>query len=253
MGKARLTCSGGCACQPSEIDAHSPSSPDRPRVSVTAVQRVAVTLLTSPSASPSSAPSPSASPSSPPSRVSNQSARLEGTCCQLRLQIENTTASGEHKFKLLALLLAEAGARDRWQPPGVKVGASRVLHMIHGAAAEEVEEQRKALHPPLGRSVGRSVGRSMGRSSGAKGRGGKGKGGGGGGGRAGAGSGRGDPLAAQNRARMRELLRKHGHATRGPDAVLMQRVLALAEGQPLLRQQTGGARDPVQAAVAGKA
>ena len=57
-----------------------------PRVSITSVQRVSLVLH-----------------SSNASLASSDA----GACCKLRLTIDKGTSSGEHKFKLLALLLAE--------------------------------------------------------------------------------------------------------------------------------------------------
>ena len=84
MGRVMAFCSGGCTCGPIEIDAHAPSE----RTSITAVQRLIVTHLDT------------------------------GGRCLLRLTILPSTSSGEHKWKLIGLLLGENTAGDSWLPPG---------------------------------------------------------------------------------------------------------------------------------------
>jgi len=86
MGRALVRCSGGCECGPVEIDAHVRSE----RVSVTAVQRLAVV----------------------------HTAAHGGPACALDLRILPTSSSGEHKWKLLGLLLGGNLAGDAWMPPG---------------------------------------------------------------------------------------------------------------------------------------
>jgi hypothetical protein len=147
MGRALAVCSGGCACGPIEIDAHAPqhgqsaacavplarllrlfrahtwclwaarhsqeeagplgiqprmlelaasisrewtthSQAPSERKSITAVQRLIVTHMDT------------------------------GGRCLLRLTILPSTSSGEHKWKLIGLLLGENTAGDSWLPPG---------------------------------------------------------------------------------------------------------------------------------------
>lgn len=235
MGRARLTCNGGCECAPSDIDAFVPPSPDRPRVSVTAVRRVALLLPNTSAAS---------------GMVRNGQGLSHDACCRLQLRIKNATSSGSHKFKLMAILLAEASGNEKWQPPGVKVGASRVLHMMNGATHAEEAEQRRP-YSPEGR-VPPKIRRAA--------RGGKGGGQRKGGGDAAAVAAE-QRLLARNHVRMKNFLRKRGQptcnaaasnpcllvlrlalfdrrlafesrlATGGSDSVLLQRVLSIAEAR----------------------
>ena len=125
MGRATVHCAGACSCAPSEIDAHVAPAKDVPRVSVTAVRRIAI-------------------------RLSAPNASTGASCCQLRLRIEAGSSSGEHKFKLLALLLAQARATDHWQPPGTKVWAGSTLEMMHmpnTSSFDGVEPVTKAKRP----------------------------------------------------------------------------------------------------------
>ena len=115
MGRATVTCDGSCACVPSEIDAHSAPSSGKPRVSITAVRRIALRVH------------------------KNES----DSCCRLHVKIGSGSSSGEHKFKLLALLLAESSEKDAWQPPGVKVGASWALDMMHQDGNDRGSESAK--------------------------------------------------------------------------------------------------------------
>jgi hypothetical protein len=133
MGRATVTCAGSCTCVPSEIDAHLSPSKDVPRVSVTAVRRIAIKLVSSPNGTGSAAPIVAPAGYSP-----SDGSRLG--CCQLRIRIEQATSSGEHKFKLLALLLAQPRASDHWQPPGTKVWAGATLDMMHMPNASSFDE-----------------------------------------------------------------------------------------------------------------
>lgn len=115
MGRATVSCAGSCTCAESDIDAHSAQTP---RVSITAVRRIALRLHALDNAG---VPRTSTTKST-------------SSCCRLTLRIQNQSSSGEHKFKLLALLMAKAKESDNWQPPGVKVGASWALDMMHHVA-----------------------------------------------------------------------------------------------------------------------
>ena len=125
MGRAIVSCSGACACAPSEIDAHSAPLPNKPRVSITAVRRVTIRL---------------------PDGNASMADGAAG-CCKLTLRIQPQSSSGEHKFKLLALLLAHASESDRWQPPGVKVGASWAFDMMHKEHNDRGDEAGVARRP----------------------------------------------------------------------------------------------------------
>ena len=124
MGQATVTCAGACRCLPAEIDAHVPPSRDVPRVSVTAVRRIAIQLA----------------PNATSGAASSQAAGSDPACCELRIRIGAGTSSGEHKFKLLALLLAQARQTDAWQPPGTKVAAGSTLDMMHLPNASSFDE-----------------------------------------------------------------------------------------------------------------
>ena len=144
MGRATIQCAGACACAPSEIDAHAPPLPNTPRVSITAVRRVTLRLP------------PSGEVDAPPGVKGTKgaagpigNASLGGGssgCCRLTLRIQSQSSSGEHKFKLLALLLAEARESDNWQPPGLKVGAKDAFMMMHrdgNDRGNEAEDEAK--------------------------------------------------------------------------------------------------------------
>ena len=118
MGRATVYCSGSCSCSPSEIDAHAHPSPNTPRVSVTAVRRVALSLLVAVAGA-----------------VNHSTPAGSRPCCRVTLRIEPGSSSGEHKFKLVALLLAELaqGTSEGWGPPGTRVAAGSTLDMMaHG-------------------------------------------------------------------------------------------------------------------------
>ena len=138
MGRALVRCSGGCECGPVEIDAHVRSE----RVSVTAVQRLAVVhtaaqggpvcaldlriLPTSSSGEPVAPPPPfdrgstSRTPFSAPHRRPFPPGTDAPPCV-------TTPLRGEHKWKLLGLLLGGNLAGDAcglastwgWTPAGV--------------------------------------------------------------------------------------------------------------------------------------
>ena len=104
MGRAMAFCSGGCTCGPIEIDAHAPSE----RISITAVQRLIVTHLDT------------------------------GGRCLLRLTILPSTSSGEHKWKLIGLLLGENTAGDSWLPPGAMRSPGKGAGMFFPGLNERV-------------------------------------------------------------------------------------------------------------------
>ena len=137
MGRALVSCSGSCACADSEIDAHTAPSPDRVRVSITAVRRIALRLL-----------APAQGASSFPANRSGSGIRADAEggsprCCRLTVRILQATSSGEHKFKVSALLLALASESDNWQPPGTKVNPGTTLDMMHRAYADVVAAPRE--------------------------------------------------------------------------------------------------------------
>ena len=82
MGRARVGCSGACSCAADVIDAHD----IKDGVSVTDVRRV-------------------------PLRPSRRGGAAD-PCCRLRLHIAQGTSSGEHKFKVMSLLLGGADAHN---------------------------------------------------------------------------------------------------------------------------------------------
>ena len=104
MGRAMAFCSGGCTCGPTEIDAHAPTE----RTSITAVQRLIVTHLDT------------------------------GGRCLLRLTILPSTSSGEHKWKLIGLLLGENTAGDSWLPPGAMRSPGKGAGMFFPGLNERV-------------------------------------------------------------------------------------------------------------------
>ena len=95
MGRARVSCSGACACAPDVIDGHD----IKDGVSVTDVRRLVFR--------PGSA------------SATGDDAR----CCRVQLTIASGTSSGEHKFKLMSLLLGGADA-SQLQVFSLRVAAS---------------------------------------------------------------------------------------------------------------------------------
>ena len=85
MGRARVSCSGACSCASDVIDGHD----IKDGVSVTDVRRVGLR----------------------PNRRAGADSTLEA-CCRVRLQIGTGTSSGEHKFKVMSLLLGGADAHN---------------------------------------------------------------------------------------------------------------------------------------------
>jgi hypothetical protein len=157
MGRVTLTCTGGCACAPSEIDAHDPPAPRKPRVSITAVRRVALRLPAPPvgvarplPATDGAAWAPAVAPAAASSSAASAAAAAAAAnassgaaaCCRITLRIDEQSSSGEHKFKLNALLLAEAAEGDHWQPPGVKGASASALDMMH--RVKDVDEAANA-------------------------------------------------------------------------------------------------------------
>ena len=103
------------------IDAHNSLY----RNSVTAVQRVAITLH-------------------------GGDGVTEHGSCNLHLRVLRETSSGETKFKVLSLLFAQKGkerlrgqgARNEWMLPGVSIGAHNALDLIQGGSAKRGRRRR---------------------------------------------------------------------------------------------------------------
>ena len=114
MGRAAVACDGSCSCG-TMIDAHNSLY----RNSVTAVQRIAITLH------------------------GGDGTTGHGSC-NLHLRVLRETSSGETKFKVLSLLFAQKGnerprgrgARNEWMLPGVSIGAHNALDLIQGGSAK---------------------------------------------------------------------------------------------------------------------
>lgn len=146
MGRARVSCSGACSCAPDVIDGHD----IKDGVSVTDVRRVALR----------------------PSRRSGAEALSSGgdACCRVRLQIASGTTSGEHKFKVMSLLLGGSDAHS------LQVFSLRVA-----ASASEAPKDLSSDQAKPGRRGGGRGRRGGKRRGGGGGGGGRGKGGRGGG------------------------------------------------------------------------
>ncbi len=82
MGRVRVNCGGACSCPTDVIDGHD----IKDGVSVTDVRRIPLR----------------------PNR------RADGSepCCRVRMHIASGTSSGEHKFKVMSLLLGGADAQN---------------------------------------------------------------------------------------------------------------------------------------------
>ena len=134
MGRATVRCTGGCACALSEIDAHIQPSKERPATSITAVRRVALRFAS----------------------AANESdgVMVTSSCCRLTVRIDEATSSGERKFKVLAVLLAETKPSDHWQPPGTKVNAGWALDIMHRPMGKEDDKPMAALPKKGQRSKG---------------------------------------------------------------------------------------------------
>lgn len=94
------------------------------------------------------------------------------SCCRLTVRIEEGTSSLEHKFKVVALLLAQAMPSNNWQPPGTKVDAGSALDMMHLNMKDLslAKDGAKAGRRHTG-SSGKGRGKGKAGSSGGKGRG----------------------------------------------------------------------------------
>lgn len=121
MGRAAVTCGGSCSCG-ALIDAHNSLY----RNSVTAVQRVAITL-----------------------HGDDDITEHQGSCF-LHVRVLRETSSGETKFKVLSLLFAQKGkerlrgkgTRNEWMLPGVSIGAHNALDLIQGGSAKRARRRR---------------------------------------------------------------------------------------------------------------
>ena len=85
MGRVRVVCSGACSCGNDVIDGHD----IKDGVSVTDVRKLGLR----------------------PSRNGDDAASSDG-CCRVKLTIGQGTSSGEHKFKVMSLLLGGADAHN---------------------------------------------------------------------------------------------------------------------------------------------
>ena len=117
MGRAQLRCEGGCECEVVMIDAHNSAF----RNSVTAVQRAVLTLHVNKSLALFES--------------SERKQQGDACGCVMRLTVQSETSSGEHKFKLLSVLLApprpDAKIASEWDPPGTRLHADAVLDLMH--------------------------------------------------------------------------------------------------------------------------
>lgn len=122
MGRARLHCEGQCACDAITIDAHNGAF----RNSVTAVQRAVLALQAR---------------ASEPDAHHIGGGDSGGMCaCEVVLVVRGESSSGEHKFKVLSVLLApprpDARLASEWDPPGTRLHADAVLDLMHRNATE---------------------------------------------------------------------------------------------------------------------
>ena len=106
MGRARVTCSGACSCAADVIDGHD----IKDGVSVTDVRRIGLR---------------------PNRGILGAALGASDECCRVRLEIASGTTSGEHKFKVMSLLLGGADAN------GLQVFSLRVA-----ASASEAPKPR---------------------------------------------------------------------------------------------------------------
>jgi hypothetical protein len=93
MGRARLSCAGGCACAPAEVDAHHK---ERTSVAATAV----LPVWPAPGGDASSNSLESSSSSGGGAAAAAEQLRR----CVVRVEVLRGTSSGEHKFKLLQVV-----------------------------------------------------------------------------------------------------------------------------------------------------
>jgi hypothetical protein len=137
MGRARLHCDGQCSCTPDVIDAHD----IKDGVSVTDVRRL-------------------------PLRPARRAADKADGCCRVHLHISAGTSSGEHKFKLMSLLLGGADATNL-QVFSLRVAASASETPAARAPAEVTAEEADAapVIPGKGRGRGRRRRRAKVRST----------------------------------------------------------------------------------------
>ena len=125
MGRARLHCDGQCSCAPDVIDAHD----IKDGVSVTDVRRL-------------------------PLRPARRAVDKTDGCCRIHLHITAGTSSGEHKFKLMSLLLGGADATNL-QVFSLRVAASASETPAARAPAEVTAEEADTASVILGKGRGR--------------------------------------------------------------------------------------------------
>jgi hypothetical protein len=136
MGRARVSCSGGCACAPDVIDAHD----IKDGVSVTDVRRIGLR----PNRRRAAAAAPAAT-------GADSAAADDVGCCHVRLEITDGTSSGEHKFKVMSLLLGGADAHSL-QVFSLRVAAS--------ASETDVGGDAQPRQPRKGKGRGGGRGRA---------------------------------------------------------------------------------------------
>ena len=111
MGRVRVSCDGGCSCLATLIDAHD----TKDGVSVTDVRRVVLRAAR---------------------RGVGEEREAAGRgagCCSVRLRVAQGSSSGEHKFKLMSLLLGGADANSL-QTFSLRVAASASETAVAGVA-----------------------------------------------------------------------------------------------------------------------
>lgn len=116
MGRAKVHCSGACACAPDTIDGHD----IKDGVSVTDVRRIPLR----------------------PSRRADAGQAAE-SCCRVSLRIAAGTSSGEHKFKVMSLLLGGADAQHL-QVFSLRVAASASEAPAAAASSAAARPRRQA-------------------------------------------------------------------------------------------------------------
>ena len=119
MGVARVSCSGMCRCDTFTIDANNVEFKN----SVTAVVR----------------------------REVNVSSVGAGDCCSLEVRVLEASTSGEHKFKVLSVLLASAKAASALPRDASKVGRPAGTTLNTDAIMELMQRKPSDLPPPYER------------------------------------------------------------------------------------------------------
>ncbi|KAL1503500.1 hypothetical protein AB1Y20_011981 [Prymnesium parvum] len=128
MGRARVACFGACGCPAEVIDAHDVKD----GISVTDVRRINLRPAR-PRLRAAAEAAEAAEEEAEAAEAADAGGAAAKECCRVRLRVLPQTTSGEHKFKVMSLLLGGADAHDL-QVFSLRVAASASESSADGAA-----------------------------------------------------------------------------------------------------------------------